>query len=498
MTAPWSGFTPRPVGAPTFSRTMNTSPSTIKRWTLVVVCAATTMLMLDIAVVNTALSRIASDLHTGFNGLQWVIDAYTLALASVVLTVGGLADRFGRKRLFTIGLIVFTASSAVCAAAPEIAVLDAARAVQGLGAAVMFAVSLAILADAFPEPRERIGALAAYGATIGGAFAVGPLVGGALASGPGWRWIFVINIPLGLACLWVCHACVRESRDPAGRPVDWPGQIVLIGGLFALVFALLRANRDGWGSTAIVVELVGAVVLLICFVLIEARSRHPLLPLGLFRIPAFTGAQIAVFGISASFYGLFFYVSLYLQEVVGLSPIHVGLAYLPVTITVFVVAGASARLSRRVPYWLMIAAGLGIAAAGMALMTIAQAGSSWLALQPGLVLVGVGSGLLQASIAAVSLGSVAPAQSGLAAGVNTTFRQGGIAVGVAALGALVPAASALGGGDRSAYVAGFHHALLAGAGFAACAAVAAGVLIGRRTGVERTVPQGQTVLGEVG
>ena len=187
-----------------------TSLATTKRWTLAVVCAATAMLMLDIAVVNTALSRIADDLDTGLSGLQWVVDAYTLALASVVLTAGSLADRFGRRRLFTIGLAIFTAASAACAASTDIVFLDAARAVQGIGAAIMFAVSLAILANAYPDMKERAGALAAYGATIGASFAIGPLVGGALTTGLDWQWIFLINIPLGAACLWITRRYVRE------------------------------------------------------------------------------------------------------------------------------------------------------------------------------------------------------------------------------------------------------------------------------------------------
>src|ERR687887_1684269 len=190
-----------------------TSLTTTKRWTLAVVCAATAMLMLDIAVVNTAMSRIAEDLHTGLSGLQWVIDAYTLSLATVVLTAGSLADRLGRKRLFEIGLGIFTASSLACALAQDIAVLNAARAVQGVGAAIMFAVSLALLANAFPGAKERAGALAAYGATIGGTFALGPLVGGALTSGLDWQWIFLINVPLGVFCLWVTRTYVAESRD---------------------------------------------------------------------------------------------------------------------------------------------------------------------------------------------------------------------------------------------------------------------------------------------
>ncbi|HZD86981.1 MAG TPA: MFS transporter, partial [Gaiellaceae bacterium] len=223
--------------------------------TLAVVCLATAMLMLDVAVVNTALPRIASDLGAGLTGLQWVVDAYTLALATVVLTTGSLADRFGRRRVFGWGIGVFTAASLVCASTSSIAVLDAMRAVQGVGAAMMFASSLAILADAFPDAGERAKAFAAYGATIGASFAVGPLVGGALTSGITWRAVFYVNLPLGLVALAGTLLWVRESHDPAPRAVDWAGQASLTVGLFLLVLALLRGNADGWSSTTIEGEL---------------------------------------------------------------------------------------------------------------------------------------------------------------------------------------------------------------------------------------------------
>src|ERR687887_956649 len=334
----------------------------IQRWTLVVVCAATAMLMLDIAVVNTALSRIAEDLQTGLSGLQWVVDAYTLALASVVLTAGALADRLGRRRLFTIGLVVFTLASAACAAATDIVFLDVARAVQGLGGAIMFAVSLAILAHAFPAPRERAGALAAYGATIGGTFAIGPLVGGALTSGLDWQWIFLINVPLGAACLWITRTYVAESRDPRAPRVDWLGQATLAAGLFFLVLGFLRGNEDGWGSDTIVGSLGAAAVLLVAFVAIESRVKEPMLPLKLFRNPSFTGAQVAATAISATFFAVFLYMTLYLQQVLGMSPIEAGLAYLPATVVIFFVSGATANLGEKVSPRVMIAGGLGLVA----------------------------------------------------------------------------------------------------------------------------------------
>jgi EmrB/QacA subfamily drug resistance transporter len=456
-----------------------------QRWTLVVVSAATAMLMLDIAVVNTALSRIAEDLDTGLGGLQWIVDAYTLALASTVLTAGALADRLGRRRVFAVGLVVFTGASAVAAASSSIEMLNTARAVQGIGGAILFAVSLALLANAFPGERERAGALAVYGATIAGSFAIGPAVGGALTSGLDWQWIFLINIPIGLAGLYITLKHVEESKDPAARSIDWPGQATLAAGLFLLVLALLRGNDQGWTSTPIVAELAGAVALLAAFVAIERKVREPMLPLGLFRVPAFTGAQLAAFAISASFFAVFLYATLYLQQILGLSAIEAGLVYVPGTVAMFVVSGATANLEEKVHPGLLVSAGLALVAIGMATMALgAGVDSSWTAVLPGTIVAMVGTGMFNPAVIAVALGASPPEQSGLAAGVNDTFRQGGIAVGVAGLGALVPAADALGGGSPADYVAGLHNALYAGAGLAALGAVAAAVLIaGKRPSV---------------
>ena len=452
---------------------------TIQRWTLVVVCAATAMLMLDIAVVNTALSRIAEDLDTGLSGLQWVVDAYTLALATVVLTAGSLADRYGRRLVFAIGLVVFTTMSGVCAAAASIEMLDAARAVQGLGAAAMFATSLALLADAFPDARARAGALAAYGATIGASFAIGPAVGGALTSGLGWRWVFLVNLPIGLLCLYITVAKVRESRESHARPVDKLGLVTLTGGLFLLVLGLLRGNELGWGSTAIVAELAGAAVLLTAFVVVQARGKMPMLPLSLFRSGAFTGAQVTAFAISGSFFAVFLYATIYLQHVLGLSAIEAGLVYLPSTMTILFVSAATAQLAEKVHPGALISVGLLLVAVGMALLSTVGVDSSWTAVLPGTIVAGIGTGLFNPSVTAVALGSVPAEQSGLAAGVNDTFRQAGIAVGVAALGALIHQ-DVLAGGSATEYVDGLQTAMLAGAALAAAGAIAGALLIRRR------------------
>src|SRR5262245_39178369 len=440
--------------------------------TLGVVCLATAMLMLDIAVDNTALSHIASDLHSSLTGLQWIVDAYTLALATVVLTAGSLADRVGRRRIFAWGMGIFTVTSLWCALATSIEELDAARAYQGIGAAMMFASSLAVLADAFPAVAERAKAFAAYGATIGASFAVGPLVGGALTSYVSWRAVFFVNVPLGVLAIAATYAWVRESKESHARRLDLPGQATLTGGLFLLVLALLRGNEEGWGSTSIVASLAGAAALLDAFVYAEARSREPMLPLELFRRPAFTGAQVAAFAISASFFAIFLYTTLYLQEILHLSPIEAGLVYLPGTVVIFIASGISAQLVSKVPPSVLVVTGLMLVAAGLGLILLADANSSWTALLPGVLLCCLGTGLFNPAVVAIALGSVSEQQSGLAAGTNDVFRQGGIAVGVAVFGAVVPAASALGGGSPTAYVSGMHHAAIIAAALAAAGAVA--------------------------
>jgi EmrB/QacA subfamily drug resistance transporter len=452
--------------------------SKYRTWTLAVVSLATAMLMLDIAVVNTAITDMGRDLHTGLDGLKWVVDAYTLALAAVVLTTGSLADRLGRKRVFAAGMIVFTLASAAAAAATDITMLNIIRAVQGLGAAAMFATSMALLAHEFPGAKERAKALGVYGATIGGSFAFGPLVGGGLTSAFGWRSIFVINIPIGIYALAITRKYVRESKDPNARRIDWAGQTVLTAGLFLLTLGLLRGNDVGWGSAEIVSELSAAVVLIGLFVLIERRVKDPMLPLGLFRIPSFTGAQISAFAISGSLFAVYIYATIYMQQVLGLSAIEAGLAYIPGTILNAATSGVTAGLAEKgkLSSRTMVSLGLAMVSVGLVLMTTAGAGSSWLAIQPGLLIAMIGTGMFNPAVIAVALGSVSEDQSGLAAGVNDTFRQAGIAVGVAALGAMIPT-TALAKGDVTSYVDGLHNALVVGGALAAVGAIAAAYLI---------------------
>jgi EmrB/QacA subfamily drug resistance transporter len=415
---------------------------TRKWWTLTAVVIATFMLLLDITVVNTALPKIASSLGASLTDLQWVIDAYALALATVVLTAGSLADRYGRKRAFLIGLGIFSVASLACALAPSAEFLIAARAVQGIGGAVMFALSLALVAQEFPGGRERGTAMAIYGATIGVAVAAGPLVGGALTQALGWESVFYLNVPIGLVAIVIAATRVAESRDPHAARPDWPGVGTFTAALFMLVYALLRGNAEGWGSALIVGLLSGSVSLLVAFLAIESRSKNPMLPLGLFRSHAFTGVQIAAFAISASLFALFLYLTLYLQQFLGDSPLGAGERYLPMTIVTFIVAAASGAWVSRVAARAQLGVGLALVGLGMILMGGLTLGDSWTALLPGFIVAGVGTGITNTVIADVALSVVPKERSGMAAGINDTFRQVGISVGIAVWGALFAARGA--------------------------------------------------------
>ncbi len=406
-----------------------------KWWTLMAVSVATFMLLLDITVVNTALPSIARDLHASFDDLQWVIDAYTLALAAIVLTAGSLADRLGRRAVFAAGLVVFSLASLAAGLSPDALFLNISRAVEGIGGAAMFAVSLALVAQEFPPGRERGTAMGVYGATIGMSVAIGPLVGGALTQGLGWRWVFFINVPVGVAALVVTYLKVRESRDPKARRIDWLGLVTLSAGLFLLVLALVRGNDDGWTSARIMGELGGAAALLAAFVATELLVAEPMLPLGLFRRRAFTGVQLAALGVSVSLFALFLYLTLYLQDYLHYSPLQAGLRYLPITLGAFLAAPIAGALLSRVRARILMAIGLAGTGAGLILMSGLGAGSGWTALLPGFIVAGLGVGLLNPVIADVALSVVPKDRSGMAAGVNDTFRQVGVALGTAIWGA---------------------------------------------------------------
>jgi EmrB/QacA subfamily drug resistance transporter len=407
-----------------------------KWWTLFAVSVATFMLLLDITVVNTALPAIEEDLGASFTELQWVIDAYTLSLAALVLTAGVLADRLGRRRVFAVGLGIFTVASLLAGLAGDPTFLNLARALQGVGGAIMFAVSLALIAQEFEPGRERGTAMGVYGATIGVAVATGPLVGGALTDSLGWESVFFINVPIGIAAIVVTYARLRETRDPNASSIDWAGLVTFSTALFLLVLGLLRGNEEGWGSTMIVALLAGSVVLMGLFLAIETRVKQPMLPLGLFRNRAFTGVQLAAAGISASMFALFLYLTFYLQGFLGHDPLEAGLRYLPLTLVTFFVSAAAGAMITKVPARVMLAVGLSLTGGALLLMGGLAPTDEWTALLPGFLIAGAGVGLVNPVIADVAVSVVPKEQSGMASGINDTFRQVGIAIGIAAWGAL--------------------------------------------------------------
>jgi len=407
-----------------------------QRWTLAAVCVSTALLLVNVAAPNVALEAIAADLDASFTDMQWVLSCYSLVLAVFQLTAGALADRFGRKRLFVGGLSLFTFASALCALAPSSGLLIAARVVQGLGAAIVFPSSLALLAQEF-EGAQRGRAIGIWGAVIGLAFAAGPLVGGVLVEAFGWHAIFALGVVLGVPTIAFAVRYVRESRDPNPKPVDWPGVVTLSLGLFLIVFAVLRGNALGWTSAPVLALVAVGVVSLGGFIAVELRVAVPMLDLGLFRNRTFLGATIIVTSLSAGSFGAFVYLSLFMLDVRQGTPVEVGLWLAPLAVVSFVVSLGAGRLSEWVPLRGALAAGMALTAGGLVLLTGLDAESTWTALLAGLVVVGAGIGLANPLVTFTHLGVLPPAQGGLASGINNTARQLGLAIGIAVLGALL-------------------------------------------------------------
>jgi EmrB/QacA subfamily drug resistance transporter len=436
-----------------------------KWWTLIAVSVAIFMLLLDITVVNVALPDIQRSLGSSFSDLQWVVNAYSLTLAAFLLTAGAAADLVGRRRVFIAGLIVFTISSAACGFASSPLELNLFRAVQGTGGAMMFATSLALIASAF-HGRERGTAFGVYGGVIGAAVAVGPVVGGMITSGIGWEWIFFVNVPIGIGAVVLTLRQVEESRDPEARGIDWVGFVTFSASLFLLVFALVQGNEKGWGSTEIVSFLAGSVILFAVFIAAERRQQRPMLDLSLFRRRAFTGASIVAFAISASMFSMFLYLTLYIQDVLGYEPLPAGLRFLPITALSFFVAPIAGRLSVRLPVRLLLCVGLLLVSGGLLSMSAVGAGSGWTVLIPGFLLAGAGIGLINPPLASTAVGVVHHSRSGMASGINNTFRQVGIATGIAGLGAIfqhqIVAKTTAALGHQSVHTFGLKGALVSG------------------------------------
>ncbi len=406
-----------------------------KWWTLVAVCLGTFMLLLDVTIVNVALPDIQTALHSSFSDLQWVVDAYALTLAAFLLTAGSLADNYGRRRMYLIGLVIFTAASALCGFATSTLVLQLSRALQGVGGAIMFAVSLALLADAF-RGKDRGTAFGVWGAITGLAVAIGPLVGGLLTSGLSWRWIFFVNVPFGIAAVVIALLKVSESRAPQASRPDWFGFALFTVALASLVYGLIESNEKSFTNSLVLGCFALAVVLLIAFVILEMRIAHPMFDLTLFRLPTFSGGSVAAFGVSASIFAMLLYLVLYFQDILGYSALQTGLRLMVISGGILVTSTVAGRLSSKVPVRLLIGPGLILVGAGLLLMRGLNAGSGWTHLIPGMIVSGVGVGLVNPPLASTAVGVVRPQQAGMASGINSTFRQVGIATGIALLGTL--------------------------------------------------------------
>jgi EmrB/QacA subfamily drug resistance transporter len=406
------------------------------KWlTLVAVCLGTFMLLLDVTIVNVALPDIQDALNTSFSQLQWVVDAYALTLAALLLTAGSLADIFGRRRLYVIGLCVFTVASLLCGLAQTTLMLQLSRGLQGVGGAIMFSVSLALLAHAF-RGKDRGTAFAVWGAITGLAVAIGPLLGGILTSGLSWRWIFYVNLPIGVAAVVLTLMKVGESREAHARRPDWAGFVVFTLALTSLVYGLIESNQRSFTDPLVLGCLVAAAVLLVVFVGVELRGSSPMFDLSLFRLPTFSGGAVAAFGLSASIFSLLLYLVLYLQDVLGYSALATGLRLIVISGGILATSTIAGRLTSHVPIRFLIGPGLIIVGVGLLLMRGLDATSSWTHLIAGMIVGGAGVGMVNPPLASTAVGVVTPERAGMASGINSTFRQVGIATGIALLGTL--------------------------------------------------------------
>jgi EmrB/QacA subfamily drug resistance transporter len=459
-----------------------------KWWTLAAVAFGLFMIMLDNTVVNVALPSIERDLHISISELEWIVTAYALTFAAFLITGGKLGDLYGRRRLFTIGLSVFTLSSLACGLAPSAEFLIGARAVQGVGAALMNPATLSIITATFP-PKERGQAIGIWAGVSALALAIGPLCGGLIVDNINWNWIFFVNVPVGAAGLVAARIFISESRDTSHeQSIDLPGLVTSGLGLFALSFALIEGNRKGWTSPEILSFFVAAVVLLISFVLVERHQRLPMLDLSLFRIGAFTGANVVAMLVSLGMFGVFFFVSLYVQNILGYSPTQAGAIFLPMTVLIIVVAPIAGRASDRIGSRWLMSAGMTIVGVSLLLYQRVDVHSDFWTLLPAMLLGGIGMAMTMSPMTSAAMGAVPVDKAGVGSGVLNSFRQVGGSLGIALMGAILasyihrPVGTAVGAQE---YVDGLHAALLVSAGITFAAALVAATTVRTRPEVER-------------
>ena len=456
------------------------APENRKWWTLGSVAFALFMIMLDNTVVNVALPSIQRDLGIGLSELQWTVNAYALTFAVLMLTGGKLADFMGRRRVFIAGLAVFTVSSLACGLATSGEMLIAARTVQGVGAALMMPATLGIISATFPVEQRGM-AIGIWAGVSAMALAFGPIVGGLLTEHIHWGWIFFINVPVGILAIVAARLVIRESRDTsADQRLDIPGLLVSGGALFALVFGLIEANTYGWTSPTILSLFAVAAVGLVAFVLLELRQRAPMLDLSLFRNGTFAGANVVAMLVFLAMFGVFFFVSIYMQNVLGYSPVEAGAVFLPMTVLIMFLGPVTGKLSDRLGSRWLVTAGMTLVGVSLLIYSGLDAGSGFWDLFPALILGGIGMATVMPPVTAAGIGSVPVAKAGVGSGVLNTFRQVGGALGIAVMGAIV--ASQIHVGPRNPafvdqFMDGFSTALRVAAVIAFAGAVVAAVLI---------------------
>jgi EmrB/QacA subfamily drug resistance transporter len=452
------------------------APQNRKWWTLLAVSFGLFMIMLDNTVVNVALPSIAESFRVKTSELEWVVVGYALSFATFMLSGGKLADRYGRKLLFTVGLVIFTGASLACGLSTSVNFLIAARVVQGVGAAIMNPATLSIITATFP-PRQRGTAIGIWAGVSAMALAIGPIVGGALTEYVHWSWIFFINIPVGILGILVTRWAVDESRDTSHEQrLDLPGLASSGIGLFALTYGLIEANNYGWTSPRILGLFALSVVSLVVFVMLEQRQRLPMLDLSLFKNLTYTGANVAMLLVSLAMFGIFFFNSLFFQRVIGYSPVQTGALFLPMTVLIILVAPQAGRLSDRIGSRWLIGSGLALVTLSLVLFAQLDQNSNFWDVLPGLLVGGFGMALTMTPTTAAAMGSVPVDKAGVGSAVLNAFRQVGGSLGIAIMGAVVATQVHVQPPNplwTDQFVKGYHLGLYVAAAIAFCGALVA-------------------------
>ena len=446
-----------------------------KWWTLAAVSFGLFMIMLDNTVVNVALPSIQRDLGVGLSELEWIVSGYALTFAALMLIGGKLADAYGRRLIFVLGIVVFTLASLLCGLATSGDMLIAARILQGAGAAMMNPATLSIIAATFP-PRQRGAAIGIWAGVSALALAIGPLVGGLLTEHASWNWIFFVNVPVGILGIFASFLLIDESRDPTHERLDLPGLATSAIGLFALTYGLIEANTYGWGSARIVGSFVLSAVALVAFVLLERHQRAPMLDLTLFRNRTYVGANLVTLLVALAMFGVFFFVSLFVQNVLGYSAVQAGASFLPMTVLVIIVAPIAGRVSDRYGSRGLMTTGMLLLACQLLYFSQLDQTATFWTLLPGLVLGGVGMSMTMTPSAAAATRAVPVEKAGVGSAVLNACRQVGGSVGIALMGAIM-AAQLTDPPTTASFLRGFEHALLTAAGIAFVGAIVAALLV---------------------